>query len=328
MEELQQQGLSEAIRTVTDRRTGQVTQVWVRWQEQSNLFFSGASDRHFVLERSQGRILFGNGQQGRIPPASVDNIRLQAYRSGGGLIGNVPAGAISQILAGILAQSVTNPKAAEGGADTEAIDRVQARAPQVIRHRYQAISLADYEALAQEASPAVAVARALSTTHPNGRLAPGWVKLVIMPQSQDPQPQPSFELRRQVQQFLAARVPAAIVDRISIVGPDYLPIGVEAIVVPLVPPEAGLVGDRIRQALTRFLNPLHGGPEGTGWRFGRAVYLSDIAATLERVAGVDYIRELNLLLNGTPQGESIAVPPDRIVVAGTFRILLQGSEVN
>ncbi|NJL21971.1 MAG: hypothetical protein HC895_16045 [Leptolyngbyaceae cyanobacterium SM1_3_5] len=39
IEELQQQGLSEAIRTVTDRRSGQVTQVWVRWQEQPNLFF-------------------------------------------------------------------------------------------------------------------------------------------------------------------------------------------------------------------------------------------------------------------------------------------------
>jgi hypothetical protein len=56
------------------------------------------------------------------------------------------------------------------------------------------------------------------------------------------------------------------------------------------------------------------------------VHLSDIAATLERVAGVDYISELNLLADGTPQGESIAIPPDRIVVAGTFRILLKGSE--
>jgi phage-related baseplate assembly protein len=327
LEELQQRGMSAAdLRTVIDRRIGQVSQVWVRWHERPNLFFSGATDRHYVLERSQGRIIFGNGQQGWVPPAGIDNIRIQTYRSGGELVGNVPAGGISQLLAGVLAQSVSNPRAAEGGADTEAIVAVRTRAPKAMRHRYQAVTLEDYEALAREASPAVAVARALPTTHPSGRSASGWVKVVIMPQSQDSQPQPSFELRRQVQQFLAARVPAAVADRISVVGPDYLAIGVEAVVVPLNAQTAGTVGEQVQQALTRFLNPLTGGPDGDGWRFGRAVYLSDVAATLERVPGVDYIRELNLLLGGTPQGETIPVPPDRIVVAGALRILLKGSE--
>jgi predicted phage baseplate assembly protein len=327
MQDLQQHGLTEAdVRTVTDRRTGKITEVWVRWQERPNLFFSSGNDRHYLLERSRGRLLFGDGRQGRIPPVGKDNIRALQYRSGGGLVGNVSQNQIAQLLSGVTAQSIHNPRSGEGGADGETVSSVLQRGPKSLRHRYQAIALADYEALAREASPAIAVARALPTTHPSGRPAPGWVKLIIMPQSQDPQPQPSFELRRQVEAYLSQRMPAAIADQIVVTGPDYLPIGVEAIVIPVNPPDAGIVLERVREALTQFLNPLMGGPAGLGWTFGRSVYLSDVAAMLERVAGVDYISQLNLLRDGTPQPEEVAIPADRIVVAGPLRILLQGEE--
>ena len=61
--------------------------------------------------------------------------------------------------------------------------------------------------MAIEASPAVAVARALPTTHPSGRFAPGWVTVRIVPQSTDPRPMPSFGLRQRVQRFIASRRP-------------------------------------------------------------------------------------------------------------------------
>ncbi len=326
-QELAQQGLDDSvIRTVADPRTGQIIEVWVRWAGQPHLFFSGANDRHYMLERSRGRLIFGDNRHGRIPPAGPDNIRARTYRSGGGQIGNVSAGLITQLLSGVPAAGVTNPGAAEGGADGELVEDVQVRAPAVTRHRYQAISLNDYEALAREASPAIAVARALPTTHPSGRPAAGWVKLIIMPHSQDAQPQPSFGLRRQVERYLAARIPAALAGQISVVGPDYLPIGVEAVIAPVDLTNARVVLDTVNRQLATFLHPLSGGPDGTGWPFGRSVFLSDVAAVLEAVPGVDYVQTINLLLDNTPRGEFVTVPPDRIVVAGTVRVTLAGGE--
>lgn len=70
------------------------------------------------------------------------------------------------------------------------------------------------------------------------------------------------------------------------------------------------------------MHPLTGGPEGQGWPFGRDVFLSDVAAVLEAVSGVDYVQTLNLLLDNVPSGERIDVPPDRIVIAGPIRITL------
>jgi predicted phage baseplate assembly protein len=322
-QELAEQGLGdEVITTVTDPRSGKISEVWVRWQEKPHLFFSRPDDRHYVIERSRGRIIFGDDQNGRIPTAARDNIRLRQYRSGGGAAGNVAAEAITQLLSGVPAAGVSNPVAAEGGADTEPVVNVQHRGPQVVRHQYQAISLSDYEALAREASPAVAVARALPTTHSSGRETPGWVKIIIMPHSQEPRPQPSFGLRRQVQAFLAARVPAAVAAQITVTGPTYLPVGVQAVVTPLNAGEAGVVRDAVIAALKNFLHPLTGGPEGAGWAFGRDVYLSDVAAVLEAVRGVDYVSTLNLLWKGSPSGERLEVPPDRIVVAGQLKIML------
>jgi hypothetical protein len=326
-EELLRQGLGDdAIRTVMDRRTGQVSEVWVRWQEQPNLFFSGPGDRHYTLERSRGRLLMGDNQRGRVAPPGPDAILARSYQAGGGLIGNVPAEAVNQLLAGVPVQGVHNPRAAQGGADGEIIAAVLDRGPQVVRHRWQALTREDYEDLARNASPAVAMVRALPGIGPGGIPAPGWITLVVMPHSHDAQPQPSFELRRQVHAFVAARRPATLAGQIQVTGPSYFPVGVEAVLAPLPAAEPGSVLAAVLAALQAFLHPLRGGPTGRGWPFGRAVYLSDIAALLERTPGVDYVPTLNLLRDGAPRGEVLEIPADRIVVAGTLRVQLAGQE--
>ncbi len=323
IQDLEVHGMSESdIRTVSDRRTGEISQVWVRWQERPNLFFSAPDDRHYLIERSRGRIVFGDNRHGRIPPVGPDCIMARYYRAGGGVISNVSAGAINQILAGVLAKSVTNPRAAEGGADTEQPTEILERGPLLVRNRRQALSTDDYEAMAREASPAVAVARALPTTHPSGRFAPGWVKLVIMPHSQDAKPQPSFELRRLVHDFLTLRMPASTAGQIYVTGPDYLEVGVVAVVAVTNRERAGPVLQDVTRRLQTFLNPLNGGPEGNGWPFGRDVYLSDVAAAVEAITGVDYLKTLELTIAGTPYGEVIEVPENRIVVAGPLRVTL------
>ena len=55
------------------------------------------------------------------------------------------------------------------------------------------------------------------------------------------------------------------------------------------------------------------------------MFISDVASVLERVEGVDYVRELSLLLNGALQRERVNVADDRIVVAGKIKInLIEG----
>jgi predicted phage baseplate assembly protein len=326
-EQLTAQGFTSAdIRTVADARSGLITEVWVSWINQPNFYFSGPDDRHYVLDRASGRIIFGNGVNGMLPTPGNSNIMAWQYQAGGGLAGNVAAGAINQLLGGATAQGVNNPAAAEGGADTEAAEDISWRGPQVLRHRGSALAAADYEALALEASPGVAITRCLPATSDNLRPAPGYVTLILVPHSLDPQPMPSYELKEEVASYLAQRAPSAMESgRIAVIPPNYLLVGVSATIAAQQIDQSGIVKTAVVAALNQFLHPLYGGPDGRGWPFGRSVYLSDVARCLESVAGIDHIRLLELLQNLIPSGPMITVPPDRLVAAGPMLIVMEGA---
>ena len=264
---------------------------------------------------------------GSIPATGVNNILARSYKAGGGVAGNVPTGAANQMLSGVLAQGVSNPRPAGGGAEGETLPAVQHRGPQSLRHRKQAITLIDYEWLAREASPAVAVARAASD-YPSG-----WATDARLGTSGGPAAVsrsrarcPPSSCASRCCLISACATPASMGGQISIASPDYLSVGVQAIIAPISAGKGGPVLAAARQALLAFLHPLTGGPEGDGWPFGRDVYLSDVAAILEAVPGVDYVTSLILLLEGTPQGERVEVPPSRIVAAGDLRLSLVGRE--
>ena len=142
----------EDIRIVKDPRTGKTTEVWVRWHPTPNLLFARPGAREYAVERTRGRVLFAGRSQGMIPPAGTDNILLRSYRAGGGVIGNVARGAVTQLLAGVLAQGVSNVRDAEGGADGETVAQLLERAPASLRDRRQAITALDYEAMAEAIS--------------------------------------------------------------------------------------------------------------------------------------------------------------------------------
>ena len=302
-----------------------VSEVWVRWESLLTLAGAAPQARVYVIDRARGILSFGDGVSGRIPPDGA-TILGRVLRTGGGESGNVPAGTITQILGVVPGiQAAFNPIAAEGGSDAETLSAFVDRGPQTVRHRGRAISLSDYATLAREASSAVAFARAIPVHDPGGLTLPGWVTVLIMPNSIDPRPWPSFGLRQEVQTYLEGRASAdlAAANRIFVTGPDFLPIDVSATIAPLVASEAGDVDTAARAAIAAFLHPLFGGPSGNGWDLGRDVYLSDVASALERVEGLDFVEDLEMLVNGQIQGASVAVGPNEIAVVGVIRITLR-----
>lgn len=316
-----------ALRLVRDRKK-RVVEAWVHWTSRTQLFFSGPDDRDYAIDRATGLLYFGDSVNGRVPP-SGSAILIRVMRSGGGSTGNVAARTIKQLLGVVPGiEAVFNPDAAEGGADGETGDAALDRAPRTLRHRGRAIEAADYETLSREASPAVAFARAIPGRTPAGLTLPGWITVLVAPHSQDERPYPSFGLREQIRKYLEDRAPAdiAALHRIHVTGPTYLPVNVDATVAPIDPSQAGAVEKAARSALERFLHPLLGGPSGEGWDLGRDVFLSDIAAELERTEGVDHVEELTLLRGSEPQGESLTVADDELVAAGTITLRLTEPE--
>jgi hypothetical protein len=305
-------------------RQKRVVEVWVRWRSRPRLALSGSNDRHYSLDRVRGRVQFGDGIHGRVPPIRAA-ILGRRYHTGGGLAGNVAALTISQALAAVPGvERVFNPRAAEGGANAETLESIASRGPRTLRHRGRAIAPTDYETMAYEASPAVAVAHALAARNAAGRPAAGWVTLVIIPDSAEQRPWPSFGLREHVRRYIESRSEAGVAagGRIHVTGPAYLPVDLEATLVSRERSEAGEVERRARETLLEFFHPLHGGPDRRGWPMGRDVHTSDVASLLEAVEGVDHVRQLALLVDGVPSGDRVRIAGERTVVAGEIRLKL------
>ncbi|MBE9593766.1 MAG: hypothetical protein IMF19_09825, partial [Proteobacteria bacterium] len=108
----------DAIYEVKDE-TGKVTETWVLWKEVPDFFDSKRTDRHYSLDRATGELQFGDLINGMIPPAGDDNIKAFSYQAGGGAPGNVKAGEIKTLKSAVAGvDKVSNPVAADGGADT------------------------------------------------------------------------------------------------------------------------------------------------------------------------------------------------------------------
>ncbi|MFC7387816.1 putative baseplate assembly protein [Sphaerisporangium rhizosphaerae] len=295
------------LRLVRDR-DGRVREVWVRWDERSDLYGSGPGDRHYLLEPVRGLMVFGDGRHGRMPPPGAAVVAA-LYRTGGGRAGNVAAGAVTQVLGTAAAiEQVTNPRPATGGTEAETLRALLARAPGTIRAHGRAVTGDDYAVLAAAASPAVA--RAWPVPGP-----PGSVTVAVVPYGE---PLPSPGLCETVRRHLAAHAPAWV--RIAVTGPAYLSVGVTATLVPADPDLAGEVEAAARWAITRFLDPVSGGPGRQGLAPGADLHLSDVAAALAAVPGLEQVTGLAFL----PWGDAVPGRPGRVPAAGEIRLEVSG----
>jgi hypothetical protein len=277
--------------------------VWVRWHEVPNFNGSGPGDRHYVIDRESGEVVFGDGVSGRIPSAAAKNIVMSRYRTGGGASGNRKPQTIQQLNSSIpYIDKVTNPEPAAGGSDAESIDRLIDRAPRQLRHGFRAVTAQDFEDLAMLASPEVARARCIPlydlAQDPDARLArPGVVSLIIAPvvglsAPVVARPTPTMELIRRVRDYLDEhRLTEA---DLVIVGPEYVAIKVEAEVTVSDVDTASEVELAVTRVLSRFLHPITGRMDRSGWQFGQEPRKSDIYALIEDVPGVDHVRELKM----------------------------------
>ncbi len=312
--------------------SGAVVGVWITWHHRPHLYSSGPRDRDYTIERRDGLLRFGDGTSGMIVPPGAPVRASYDYEAG--TVGNLPAGTITQLLsAAPYVEAVSNPLPASGGADGEALvesvtggalrwgraarsgrSGVRRRGPQQLRHRGRALAASDYEWLARDASPAVAVARCVSATGPDGP-TPGWVTVVVAPWDRGARPQPSPELLRTVRAHLAERAPAAVAPFIRVVGPAYQVVSVTAHVVIADVGSAAEVEERLRRALDDFLHPVLGGAD-TGWQFGDTLHLSRVAQVVEGVVGVDRATALQLSSDSVVFGDRVPIPPDRLPAPG------------
>jgi predicted phage baseplate assembly protein len=279
---------------------------WEAWERVEHFDASRETDRHFRLEVATGEIVFGPGvrqldgtlrQFGAVPDTAAP-IRASVYRVGGGSRGNVAAAAITTLRTSVpfVASRLGNRRPATGGVDGEDIEAVKRRAPAFLRTRQRAVTTSDYEYLATAADPRAARTRCLAGDGAEQAV----IRLAVVPVvSGDPgRPAdlstflPDPQLLARISADLDAR--RVLGTRLIVEAPFYQRITAEARCTAAPRADVARVQDDALAALYRYLHPLAGGPEGTGWPFGRTVVAGELLALLARVPGVAQVEEVRL----------------------------------
>ena len=275
------------------------------WNQKQDFLASQPGDTDYVLNAATGESRFGNGVRGLIPVAGAQ-IVATSYRYGGGTAGNVAAGLASGLMTKVTGvASVTNERPAVGGRDEQSMEEFKSQAPDVLRHRNQAISAADYSRLAAEAG-GVAKAIALPLTHPDfeGVQVPGAVTIVVIPDNEELQPTPSQDQLEAVCAYLETR--RLLTTEMYVRAPKFHPVKVLARV--QAQPYAAFddVARRVNAAINAYLSPQGRKPAGaednwqSGSGFGRALFPTSLYNIILDEKDVMAVSDLALEVDGVP----------------------------
>lgn len=138
----------------------------VAWTNVGHIIDAAATDRSYTTyldENNVSHILFGDGVNGKVP--TIGATIIAQYRYGGGVIGNVGAGTLVQLVSAVAGLTgVTNSSGASGGADVETSDHIRKIAPRNLSTLNRAVTLTDYQSLVLKV-PGVSKASAVSTLY-------------------------------------------------------------------------------------------------------------------------------------------------------------------
>ncbi|WP_244930181.1 putative baseplate assembly protein [Nocardioides sp. W7] len=291
------------------------------WTEVADFSESRDGDRHYVWDSGAGTIHFGprvrypDGsvrQHGAIPRDGA-RIEVTSYRHGGGTRGNVGARTLSLLRSTLpFVSGVMNLQPATGGVDAETVAEAKVRGPLTLRTGQRAVTAGDYERLTLEASPQVARARCRSARRGNGT-----VQLLVVPHArgdvgghQIDDYAISQDLMAEISEHLDEH--RVIGTAVEVTTPFYQGVSVVARVygAPGRPP--GIVRQRSVDALNRYVNPLVGGPDGTGWPFDADLNIATVTQILESVEGVDRVEEALLFEYDLRSGRRLGAAKDVI----------------
>lgn len=307
---------------------------WRSWSRTDDFVESTRRDANFALDYENGKVIFGDGEHGRVPP-SQSNL-FADYRwtraEKGNLEQGTAMGIVDSKLNRILVKQfdatradlkgITNPLPATAGAPAETLDHAIGRAIELVGSTWRAVTLSDYEELAKK-TPGARISRAAARANLSSNFscfsALGVITVIILPDMPGPQPMPSPGLLRDVSTYLHSR--RLVGTRVEVVAPRYLEITVRARVRSLSGTNKNTVRQRVVAALDSFFNPLTGGPDGTGWPFGRDAYRSEVLQVMDEVAGVDHVLKIELIADGCePQCGNVCISPTWLVAAGNHQI--------
>jgi hypothetical protein len=149
---------------------------------------------------------------------------------------------------------------------------------------------------------------------------PGAVSVIVVPDSDDPAPEPSDGLLRTVCACLNTR--RTLTAELFVVKPQYQQVSVDVDLVVTDDADVTAVAERLQQVLLDYFHPLRGGDARRGWPFGGTIYYSKVYQRVLADPDVASVATLTITVDGEEQAPCTDVPiaPQSLVFSTTHTI--------
>ncbi len=114
------------------------------------------------------------------------------------------------------------------------------------------------------------------------------VILIVSTQNQSDLMKETYNIKQYVKQYLSER--KVLTNRVHVVDPDYQDIKINM----LVAARDKKLADTIRSVIEEHIDPIQGGEGKKGWPLGRNLYKSDLYYLVERIPGIDHVKQIEL----------------------------------
>ncbi len=286
------------------------------WNRVDDFAGSKPEDRHFVLDSEAGRVVFGDGKNGRMPEGEI---RIAAYARTMGSGGNVRKHRVERFtmpdLAGML---VTNITEGVGGEDEESLSQAFLRARKLLDAPLTAVTAEDYEALARRAAGLMIldakVIDASDVRRFRKNAEEGAVHLVIEPCGYDGNREMERIYEANLLHFIEPY--RMLGTRVCVYFPSYVDVDVYADVV--VTATFLDVEERVAALIRDFFAERREG-------FGEGVVYSSLYGFLRRQSFISHVRSITLSSKGLAayynQLGDLLIPPHAKVRLGRVKIV-------
>ncbi len=299
---------------------GNISAFYVKWQEVENFDGSVPTDRHFVVDRMNNRIHFGDGVHVRIPRNTAGPAFRALVRCCSGTRGNVGIGEIDTTYGNVpLIDRVYNPVRAYGGEDMESVEEALRRGTTLINTGNRLVSAADFERAALDFCHRISQAKIVTGRKKDGTFSPDIVTLVIVMEDYREGRGSFLQIRRPLREHLLSRCSLSVErEKLEIVEPVYARITVEIWLQASDREDIFTLRRSIARTLEEYLDPA-----GSGcWEIGRSVTQSQIALAMGMEKHDARIRRM--AVTALCADETGAYETDPALLSGNPYILVTG----
>lgn len=272
---------------------GEISEFFVKWEERDQFYDSTMEDRHYILDRMNRRILFGDGVHVKVPKNTEGVAFTVQVRCCRGSQGNVAAGTITESGSNWLyVQNIYNPEAAFGGSNMETMERVLQRGAGLLSSRGRFVTAQDYEREALHFSEAIDKVSVISGIGKDGVYRERMLYLVLLMKDYQKGKNSFYRLQEELKQHLLQHCELTISPKeLQMEEPIFveLSVGVWASVMRM--EESFEIQNLAKEALENYLNPITT-ENSRGWAIGSMPRKAQIMMKLNSLKSRALIRQI------------------------------------